>query len=1065
MSHRWKTIFVQGFRHFMRLFVLMFVVWTSFGGRWRNFKLAHNSSRLVALMEGEWWGKIYAWNESFLSLFGESFRSSLKFMGIPWASTTMGFSNADPILVLSHIVSSRSVHVKLLLGLIVPLSLAAVFGKVFCSHLCPMRFVFEIGQLIRRGLLFLGVPMLNLRSKVRLGGWVLLGGLIATWIGTSVVWLFLLPYVSLTAGIFLAIAAGTSSALLFVPAGWLFLDVFFAPGFFCHNLCPQGFLLEMMGRFSFWRVRKAKEPECPTQCRSCEQICPYALSPREETHTPACDNCGMCVAVCPKRKLKRKFMLPVIAGMFLLLWTSVAGAHHNKGLPHYGYFKNYPQVPTQETIVIHGEWEMGSTIFNFQGYDRGKADTPNDVKFFVYLYHLPTDKNYEGPVSFDIRHDGKIVSTFTRDKVDEEMVYSTRETLPESGDYEMVAWIPNSKGGKKKVSLPFHIKLKNEGVSGWVLAAIGGPVLALFVLALLGRSRRGKSLHMKQKVAAFTILLASLCSPLSAEASLLGSQVPTSSVAVSGQPHCDPMDSDVTMRMVKTTEGKQVMVMSGLPRWIFIASIPLVVIVSFLALELVGERQRSTFRYNLIKNRKIYGWFRNRWFQVVPQLVNVILFFSVVGAGLVGSQYRNIAPIAVWTIWWGGLIFGVLLLGPVFCFTCPWDGLSNLVSRLRVAARVEPLSMNVKVPTWLQNTWPAIVLFVLLSWSELGLDLTTNPRGTAYLGLAMAACAIGAALVFPKKAFCEYFCPVGRITGIYSNFSPIELRARNPKVCQKCKTEDCLHGNERGYPCPTGISLKVLNNASYCTGCTECIKSCDKQNIALNLRPFAAGLDEIKAPRRDEAWFCLLLLALTLFHGFTMTTLWENHVPGSKSILKSMQLAWPMMPKWVDFTLGMALFLAIPVGVYWISCRVADRWVRNSGVSGGKLFLHYSLALVPVALFYHLAHNSMHVLMEGGHVIPLVSDPLGAGTNYLGTALWAVPHHWGASVLPYVQVALIMCGHLFGVIVAYRISRKLFSDKKMATKSLIPLTAVMTLLSVAGLWLMAMDMNMRIGRM
>ena len=87
--------------------------------------------------------------------------------------------------------------------------------------------------------------------------------------------------------------------------------------------------------------------------------------------------------------------------------------------------------------------------------------------------------------------------------------------------------------------------------------------------------------------------------------------------------------------------------------------------------------------------------------------------------------------------------------------------------------------------------------------------------------------------------------------------------------------------------------MKVVNNATMCTMCTECVKSCDRQNVALNLRPLAHDLSGTTATRPDEAWMCVILLALTLFHGFSMTTAWEDHAPGSMSLVK-----------WLAVTLG-----------------------------------------------------------------------------------------------------------------------------------------------------------------
>ena len=54
----------------------------------------------------------------------------------------------------------------------------------------------------------------------------------------------------------------------------------------------------------------------------------------------------------------------------------------------------------------------------------------------------------------DIRLNGKTVAHFDRLEVDEEAVYSTRETLPESGTYNLVAHVEG-----KEVKLPFYLFL------------------------------------------------------------------------------------------------------------------------------------------------------------------------------------------------------------------------------------------------------------------------------------------------------------------------------------------------------------------------------------------------------------------------------------------------------------------------------------------------------------------------------------------------------------------------------------------------------------------------------
>ena len=490
-----STRFWQFVRRCLQLGSLLGLVWVAFGGWWRNYKIAHNNSRLVGLVEGEFMGEVYALNERFLELFGESFASSLNFLGMHWSSTVAGIESVDPTLLMAQVAATGSFSAELAGAAAVPVFLALIAGRIFCSHICPARLVFEIGELIRRGLKRRGVTLWDIQVDAQYGGWVLLGGLIASALGGSVIWLFVLPYVSLGAGLFLLVTTQAASLLLGVMGFWLLIDVLFAPGLFCGSVCPTGFLLQRLGWFRVFALRTKPEPApCPTGCTACTRACPYGISSRDARKDPACDNCGRCVSACPAQRLQRRFGKPLSMMMVvgMLMCVPVAGfAHHNKGLPHYGYFDNYPQVPTDEYVVIDGRWEMGAVIFNFQGYDlRETSDTPDDIKIYLYLYDLERDTNYRGDVDFEVLDDdGNRVAEYLRLKVDEEAVYSTRERLPASGDYTIVAHIPTDP--PQRVELPFYVDLR-DGPNYALLAGIGFPVLLIFGLAWNGRSRRRK---------------------------------------------------------------------------------------------------------------------------------------------------------------------------------------------------------------------------------------------------------------------------------------------------------------------------------------------------------------------------------------------------------------------------------------------------------------------------------------------------------------------------------------------------------------------------------------------
>jgi uncharacterized membrane protein len=76
-----------------------------------------------------------------------------------------------------------------------------------------------------------------------------------------------------------------------------------------------------------------------------------------------------------------------------------------------------------------------------------------------------------------------------------------------------------------------------------------------------------------------------------------------------------------------------------------------------------------------------------------------------------------------------------------------------------------------------------------------------------------------------------------------------------------------------------------------------------------------------------------------------------------------------------------------------------------------------------------------------------------------------VGHLLSETTLWYMQIGLILIGHIVGILVAHRIAHRIYDDKKAATRSLIPMLILMIALSIGGLYLMHVDMNMRVGRM
>ncbi|MCP4516380.1 MAG: 4Fe-4S binding protein, partial [Delftia sp.] len=307
-------------------------------------------------------------------------------------------------------------------------------------------------------------------------------------------------------------------------------------------------------------------------------------------------------------------------------------------------------------------------------------------------------------------------------------------------------------------------------------------------------------------------------------------------------------------------------------------------------------------------------------------------------------------------IWWGGLIWLVAYGGKIWCFACPWDAISDWAEGLRLWGKKKSgASLGLPWPKWMRNIWPATLLFIALTWVELGFGVTMKPRMTAWLGLMILGLTFVSIFVFDRKSFCRYGCFVGRISGLYALFAPIELRARDTGICAECKTMSCYKGNDKGEGCPTFEFPARMDQNTYCTLCMECLSTCEQGNIALNLRPWGADLVGRLRPRSDEAYLSLIILTLTAFHGLTMTGAWGGITGWISGLFGVGQT--------VAFSLGMAGMMVAPSLVYALLVAVSHLLAGTRVVSYHDYFIRYAYALLPIALFYHLAHNLEHLLM------------------------------------------------------------------------------------------------------
>lgn len=501
----------------------------------------------------------------------------------------------------------------------------------------------------------------------------------------------------------------------------------------------------------------------------------------------------------------------------------------------------------------------------------------------------------------------------------------------------------------------------------------------------------------------------------------------------------------------------------GVPLPAIYAAAVIVMLVSFTGLALsrprLGSADRPYWTYDLLRGTFIGLMLRWPAFRTIAQGVMVTIFLFVIVAGLFGQQQggSNIATMITWTYWWVLLVLFIIFFGKSFCYVCPWDALAGWLERHPIIRGGKGRqSAGLKWPKSLRNLYPATVLFLGLTWLELGWGVTMRPELTALLGLLMFFLSYVTILFFERQSFCRYGCLVGRISGLYSLFSSIELRARDLAVCRtKCPTRDCYAGNDRGEPCPTSQYLGGMNKNTYCILCMECVQTCPHENVALSLRPFGEDLVKPSPVRFDEAAMVIVMLAMSTFHGITMTPAWVRVVTWLQTTLSISFLS--------AFSLGMTAFLTILSCLYLVFVGLSYLAAPSTDMSLRQLAIRYSYSFLPIALFYHLAHNVLHFSMEGGTLVVLLSDPLGWGWNLFGTAGY-IP----GPMLPYwavwsLTIVLILTGHVLALFAGHRIAVSVYKSHIMAIRSELPILVGMIAYSILSLWIVGQPMQMRSG--
>jgi cytochrome c oxidase assembly factor CtaG len=454
--------------------------------------------------------------------------------------------------------------------------------------------------------------------------------------------------------------------------------------------------------------------------------------------------------------------------------------------------------------------------------------------------------------------------------------------------------------------------------------------------------------------------------------------------------------------------------------------------------------------FDLLRVPLVGRFLKWRHARLCLQLPLLLLAGLVIYDGLWGPPVgaMNLAGVLPWIHWRGLLILGLLVAGNVFCMGCPFL-LPRTLARRWLPARWS-------WPRWLRNKWPAVLLIVGFLWAYEALALWDRPRWTACLALGYFAAAFVIDGLFRGASFCKYLCPIGQFNFVQSLASPLEVKARDPAVCDSCRTKDCIRGRDGIPGCELDLFLPRKAGNMDCTTCLDCVHACPHDNVGLIAGPPATGLwhDRQRSGvgrlgrRRDIA----ALVVVLVFGAFANAAGMVAPVADGLDWLAPRAGFHSPLPAITVFYL-LAL-IVLPLMAVGGAAAVSRRWSRLEGGTLG-VATRYAYALVPLGFGMWLAHYSFHFLTSYDTAVP-VAQRFAADLDLtgLGEPAWdcACCRPVTAWLLP-LELLFLDVGLLLSLYTAYRLAPN--------WKALAPWAVLLVLLFAAGVWILFQPMQMR----
>ncbi|HEX2912641.1 MAG TPA: 4Fe-4S binding protein [Chloroflexia bacterium] len=461
------------------------------------------------------------------------------------------------------------------------------------------------------------------------------------------------------------------------------------------------------------------------------------------------------------------------------------------------------------------------------------------------------------------------------------------------------------------------------------------------------------------------------------------------------------------------------------------------------------DKERHGFDlYSIPLLRRVLLWKHSR---TVFQLILLVAAAGVIFDGFFGRPQspRNFATVASWIDYRFLLVLVILLVGNLFCMSCPFVLVSHGIQKR--------VGLNRNWPRWLKGKWLALGLLVLILFSYEQFSIWDSPFLTATVCVLYFASAVLTDFIFKGNSFCKYVCPLGLFNQTYSMLSPTEVKSKSFAFCKSCTTKECVKGDATHHQegCQMSLYMGTKQSNIDCTYQMSCARACPYHNVGLEFRnPIRELWTNIK--KRD---FSLGAVALVLC--FASLTNAGSMIGPFQDFQRTIGNVTGLTNNFWSYTLIFLFFaLALPAFFGWLTTWLTQKMARTSEPLSA-IFKRYAVGLLPLSFSFWLAHYAFHFIVGGGGVWPTIQDMFERlGFPILGKPAWGNPGLLPYSVIFPLQLIVIYGGFMASGVAIYQISRKMYK-KRVARTAMLPFMVLALVLAIAAVLIMAQPMQAR----